>query len=295
MWYMRHFRPYLYGQEFLVRTDHASLQWLCNFREPEGQLARWLQVLGEYQFKVQHRPGKKHTNADGLSRQGLCKQCAREVEWQEENAGSPLFPCPPRTMESPKVVVRAMTLESTWTPNQLAAWQELDPEISPVVSALKAGRVPTAEEIASWSAVTKRLMLDFDRLVLRDGVVYRKWYGRNGAEQLQQLVTPRAIVPVVLQMAHENEVAGHYAEQATVKKVRRHFYWPQLLADVRHHCRSCVVCQQRRPPPKRPHHPLQQDQVSEPMQRLTIDILGFERPTPGGNRYVLVVVDTETK
>lgn len=33
-----HFRGYLYGQPFLLRTDHASLTWLLNIREPEGEL-----------------------------------------------------------------------------------------------------------------------------------------------------------------------------------------------------------------------------------------------------------------
>ena len=51
VWFMRYFRPYLYGQEFVVRSDHASLQWLCSFWEPEGQIARWLQLIGEYTFK----------------------------------------------------------------------------------------------------------------------------------------------------------------------------------------------------------------------------------------------------
>ena len=68
-----------------------------------------------------------------------------------------------------------------------------------------------------------------------------------------------------------------------------------MATDVRQYCRSCTVCQQRRPAPKRPHHPLVQDQVGEPMQRLTIDILGFDKATPRGNRYVLVMVDTLTK
>ena len=48
-------------------------------KDPEGQLARWLEILGEYQFTVEHRPGNKHSNADGLSRIP-CKQCG----WQEE-------------------------------------------------------------------------------------------------------------------------------------------------------------------------------------------------------------------
>eukprot|EP00731_Ephydatia_muelleri_P035359 Em0116g11a len=46
----------------------GALQWLYSFKEPEGQVARWLESLAEYEFTVQHRPGKKHTNADALSR-----------------------------------------------------------------------------------------------------------------------------------------------------------------------------------------------------------------------------------
>ena len=39
-----------------------------NFKNPEGQLARWLEVLDSHTFDIQHRPGKKHGNADALSR-----------------------------------------------------------------------------------------------------------------------------------------------------------------------------------------------------------------------------------
>ena len=49
-------------------TDHGSITWLQNFKEPEGQLARWLDKLQEFNFEVEHRRGRKHTNADALSR-----------------------------------------------------------------------------------------------------------------------------------------------------------------------------------------------------------------------------------
>ncbi|GFX74346.1 retrovirus-related Pol polyprotein from transposon 412 [Trichonephila clavipes] len=42
---IEHFHHYLYGQKFLLRTDHASLTWLMNFRNTEGQVARWIQRL----------------------------------------------------------------------------------------------------------------------------------------------------------------------------------------------------------------------------------------------------------
>ena len=83
------FHYYLYGQRFIVRTDHASLRWLFNFRRPEGQIARWLQKLQEYNFEVVHRSGKSHVNADALSRrpcyESACKFCAALESKDHEN------------------------------------------------------------------------------------------------------------------------------------------------------------------------------------------------------------------
>jgi hypothetical protein len=75
--FIKHFRPYLLGKHFTLRTDHGSLTWLARFKEPEGQLARWLEKLQEYDFDILHRPGKRHQNADALSRLP-CSQCGRE-------------------------------------------------------------------------------------------------------------------------------------------------------------------------------------------------------------------------
>ncbi|GFY21014.1 hypothetical protein TNCV_3990581 [Trichonephila clavipes] len=63
-----HFHPYLYGRRFLLRTDHASLTWLLNFKNSEGQIARWIQRLQEYDVEILHRKGSTHGNADALSR-----------------------------------------------------------------------------------------------------------------------------------------------------------------------------------------------------------------------------------
>jgi hypothetical protein len=48
---------------------------LVNFKEPQGQLARWLEVLNQYNMTIQHRGGKQHTNADALSRLETDKPC----------------------------------------------------------------------------------------------------------------------------------------------------------------------------------------------------------------------------
>ena len=68
--FVKQFKHFLVGKKFLLRTDHASLLWLVNFKNPEGILARWLTTLSEYMpFDcMKHRPGKLHDNADALSR-----------------------------------------------------------------------------------------------------------------------------------------------------------------------------------------------------------------------------------
>ena len=50
--FLNHFRHYLISKPFTIRTDHGTLIWLQNFRSPEGQLARWLEKLQEYQFTI---------------------------------------------------------------------------------------------------------------------------------------------------------------------------------------------------------------------------------------------------
>jgi len=71
---IQHFRHYLVGATVILRTDYYSLKWLRTFKRPEGILARWIETLAEFDYTVEHRPGRLHYNADGLSRP-FCKQC----------------------------------------------------------------------------------------------------------------------------------------------------------------------------------------------------------------------------
>jgi hypothetical protein len=68
VWAVKHFRYYLLGRHFILITDHSALKWLFNKKDPQGIYARWVMTLQEYDFEVQFRKGKKHVNADALSR-----------------------------------------------------------------------------------------------------------------------------------------------------------------------------------------------------------------------------------
>ena len=82
--FMNQFRHFLLGQEFLLRTDHSSIRWIFEFKDPRGQVARWLEVLAQYHFTIEHRPGAKHQNADSLSRKiyekRSCDHTAEETD-----------------------------------------------------------------------------------------------------------------------------------------------------------------------------------------------------------------------
>ena len=79
---MQWFRPYIYGSQCIVRTDHASLQWL--FRQnADGMTFRMIQKMQEYNYRIVHRPGEKHCNADGLSRRPNERPKWKEGEEEE--------------------------------------------------------------------------------------------------------------------------------------------------------------------------------------------------------------------
>jgi hypothetical protein len=73
---LKHYRQYLLGRQFIIRTDHAALTYLRTAKELVGQQARWLDLLSEYDFQLQHRAGASHGNADAMSRKLPCERQA---------------------------------------------------------------------------------------------------------------------------------------------------------------------------------------------------------------------------
>ena len=65
-----HFRWFLLGKSFRVRTDHSALQWLRSTTNKElpAVVHRWKSMLESYDFEIIHCPASRMTAADGLSR-----------------------------------------------------------------------------------------------------------------------------------------------------------------------------------------------------------------------------------
>ncbi|GKB73151.1 retrovirus-related pol polyprotein from transposon 17.6 [Tanacetum coccineum] len=64
-----HWRPYLWGSKFQIRTDHYSLKYLLEQRITTIPQQRWLSKLMGYDFSVIYKTGRDNVVADALSRQ----------------------------------------------------------------------------------------------------------------------------------------------------------------------------------------------------------------------------------
>ncbi|KYO48726.1 hypothetical protein Y1Q_0004108 [Alligator mississippiensis] len=68
IWALNKLRPYLWGQQFTVLSDHAPLQWLQTMQNTNAKLQRWAWKLQEFNFTVEHIKGSQKVIADTLSR-----------------------------------------------------------------------------------------------------------------------------------------------------------------------------------------------------------------------------------
>ena len=160
VYFVKYFRHYLYGKAFTARTDHGSLKWLMSFKNPEGQVARWLEVLSTYNIKIEHRPGRLHRNADGLSRIP-CKQCGLQEKAEEDQRMAVLC-----------ATYKEKNHDET---EDLKIVQEKDQEICLVKSWVTSGSRPVYKDIESGGYFLKSLWSQWLRLDIKDGVLVRKW------------------------------------------------------------------------------------------------------------------------
>ncbi|KFD60069.1 hypothetical protein M514_10279 [Trichuris suis] len=234
-----------------------------SFKNPDGQWARWQQKLQQYEFVIEHRPGRRHANADTLSRIP-CPQCGRHSSKKAEG------------------VVGAIILDEA---DEMRRQQWEDSEIGTVLQAIQDG-LPEAEAMSRVRSNSgKLLMANWNRLAIRDGMLVRKRFCENQAGFSWQVVVPSSMVEQVLQQTHHETTGGHLGIDKTVERVRQRFYWPGYRTDARHYVNTCFHCQARNNPATTARAPLQLQRVARPWQKVAIDIMGPLPPTENGNRY----------
>lgn len=62
------FRQYLIGHKIIIQTDHHALTFIKQCKLTSGRLTRWVLALQEFNFTIEHIPGKLNVAADTLTR-----------------------------------------------------------------------------------------------------------------------------------------------------------------------------------------------------------------------------------
>lgn len=258
IWATLKFRPYLYGRPFKVISDHHSLCWLTSLKDPTGRLARWSLRLQEFDVTIVHKSGKRHTDADCLSRS----------------------PVEPATLAAEDETAFLGVLDTS----AFAQQQRDDPELLGLINFLD-GRTQTAPKIFA------RALSSF---CLRNKVLYKKNFSPSGSIYL--LVVPGALRREVLEACHSEVTSGHLGYTRTLNRVRQRYYWPGLPAAVKHYVQTCLDCQRRKSPPAKPAGLLQPVQVPQtPFDQIGMDLLGPLPTSAAGNRWVIVATDYLTR
>ena len=196
VWAITKFRPYLYGSPFRVVTDHHSLCWLANLKDPSGRLARWSLRLQEFNMTVVYKSGRKHSDADCLSRAPVETPSGCSDDNDDE-----------------------CFLGAVNTDN-MARRQRDDPELRALIEHLE-GRGGTVPRVFSRALPT---------FVLRQGVLYKENFGGNNTPWL--LVIPTDLREEIFQACHDDPTSGHLGYSRTLARIREKYYWPKLPKDV---------------------------------------------------------------
>lgn len=76
---LKKFRVYLLGTPFKVVTDCSAFEKTMQKKDLVTRVARWVLLLSEYNYKIEHRPGSRMMHVDALSRYPVMAIVANNV------------------------------------------------------------------------------------------------------------------------------------------------------------------------------------------------------------------------
>ena len=278
--FVTHYKHYLLGRKFVVRTDHRALCWMLNWKQPNtSQYCRWKQELEIYDMKVEYRPGEKHVNADALSRLPSCEQCElRHMEPKRKRNIKILNKDKNDAICCRRIVAFENDLD-----------QENDPTLKLIIELLKAGKLAEKEppSVRSGNEEIKRLWNKRENLRIRGDMLYM--LSKDGK---YRLIIPAAARNNVIKMAHET--LAHIGIKKMCNLFKQNYYWLNMDLDIKLYIASCKYCTERKSSPIKKHSP---DSLSSgyPFEKVSIDITGPLPAASRGERYILGIIDNFSK
>ena len=164
VYHVKHYDAYLRGQNFTIRTDHASLRYIKTIKELPSQFHRWVMTMEEYTYEIEVRKGTLHANADAMSRlpcKGKVCICDGVYDLEEtvglEDSGEE------------QAVVNALVLQPRYTPAQMAEAQRQDPDTRLLYAAkINSQERPKWNDISGTSPAARAYFTDWKHIEVHD-------------------------------------------------------------------------------------------------------------------------------
>ena len=241
VWGVKKFHVYLFGRSFSLYTDHQPLTSIFHSRNSipvvtAARRQRYALFLAGYDYTIEYKNTKVHSNADGLSRLSLL------IEVRDEEVVDPVgvfnlmqFDPLPVTMDS----ARRET--------------QRDPVLAQVHEMTSKGWPHSHDPVLNPFFVRR------DEITLQSGCLM--WGIR--------VIVPPKLRPQVLEELHQ----GHMGVVKMKALARSYIWWPGIDKEIELTAKSCSGCQlTQREPSTVPVHPW--EWPSLPWQRIHIDFAG---------------------
>ena len=253
--------------------------------------------LADYQFTIKYRSGKKHIDADYLSRHPTTdfeKRVCDKHKILDTSEIIMVFNSASKTTlpNYTHVNVETLSLEDNFKTihkidvNEVIEAQKVDEVIGPVYNALLSKERFTNKSAKGLSRPSQLLLRQNKKIVLEKGVLVRK------TVFAMQILLPKIYHKLVYEELHEK--LGHLGSEKVVELARKRFYWPYMQKEIESYIRKkcrCIISKQPNIPEKANLIPVH---ATAPFELISIDFLHLDR-CKGGYEYALIVCDHFTR
>ena len=263
---LKKLRPYLYGAEFTIWTDHKPLKALFLSEVNNTKIQRWAALIREYGAPIRYTKGSHNVRVDMLSR-------LPAVSTDKDRSVALIDVDGPWIAPTDDVGVR---------PTQ-AFWEYDGIQYDELIRQQR--------ELPEYQMGSQ----DDTDYELHNGVLYML-RAPQGHPRHAQLVLPPGLRPPIIPHAHED--VGHQGTNSplvtkTILHLLRYYKWPGMWKGVRdqiQQCARCVLYQQGREFPPPSDMPVAQ----YPGQIVAFDLCGPLPVSNCGNHYILTAMDHAT-
>ena len=169
---------------------------------------------------------------------------------------------------------------------------EQDVDLLLKIMKLKILGQPYDEVLIMTDSRYKNYKANEDRIILKDGLLFRKDFGETGSVKYYQLLIPKQLVKKVLRSLH-GEFGKHPGTYKTIIAFREKNYFPKMAQLIREWVMSCEQCIREslidrslnRPPLQN-----RNEHITAPEDAMQIDLVP-EIPPSGGYENIVTAMD----